>query len=116
MKILPIPFAALALAACPAAAQDSGAGPAPAAAAEGTPTPSGEEQAPDEIVVEGEVPKERQRVCTMETTTGSIMPRRVCRTVAQAEEQERVARESLDMMRRDRDRRSFTQMSREQGL
>jgi hypothetical protein len=78
---------------------------APAAASEDTNTP--------DIVVEGEVPEERRRVCEMQTTTGSIMPKRVCRTVAQIEEDERIARESLEIIKRDRDSRAFTQASRE---
>ena len=68
-----------------------------------------------DIVVEGEVPPEQRRVCQMETTTGSIMPRRVCRTVAQIEEDQRIARESLEIIKRDRDTRSHIQASSEAG-
>jgi hypothetical protein len=92
---------------------DPAAGGSPAADA-GQPAPS-EDQPEDEIVVEGEVPKERRRICEMRTDTGSIIPRRVCRTVAQIEEDERTARESLEIISRDRDTRAFVQMSREQG-
>jgi hypothetical protein len=85
------------------------------AADAGQPAPP-EEPPEDEIVVEAEVPKERRRICEMRTETGSIIPRRVCRTVAQIEEDERTARESLEIISRDRDTRSFVQMSRDQGM
>ena len=68
-----------------------------------------------EIVVEGEVPEKQRRVCETRTETGSIIPKRVCRTRAQIEEEERIARESVEIIRRDRDTRAFVQMSREQG-
>ena len=109
MKSLPIALLLLGLASSGALAQSDAAAdtPSPAAA---------EEPAEDsEIIVEGEVPKERRRVCEMQTTTGSIMPRRVCRTVAQIEEDERIARESLDIIRRDQNERSFTALSNQQG-
>ena len=111
MKSLPIAVMVLALASTGAvaqsdqpAAQASTEAPDPAAAAEDTPTP--------DIIVEGEVPKEQRRVCEMQTTTGSIMPKRVCRTVAQIEEDHRVARESLEIIKRDRDTRSYVELSR----
>lgn len=112
MKCLPI---ALLLLATPnlALAQS---GTAVAEVASAAPTGAAEEAPGDEeIIVEGEVPKERRRVCQMETTTGSIMPKRVCRTVAQIEEAERTARDALEIIKRDRDSRAFTQASREAG-
>src|SRR5688572_26476735 len=76
-----------------------------------------EEDADDEqIVVEGEVPKEKRRVCEVRTGTGSIMPKRVCRTLAQVEEDERVARESMDRFSRDRETRDTIQASRGPGV
>lgn len=114
MKSLPIALLLLGLAPGAALAQPGEAevpntleGPATAA----EPPVEGD----GEIVVEGEVPKERRRVCEVQTTTGSIMPKRVCRTVAQIEEDERVARESMEIMRRDHDTRSFVELSRDQG-
>jgi hypothetical protein len=111
MKTLPIALMILALAPTGAVAQsDQTVAQAstetadPVAASEDTPTP--------EIIVEGEVPKEQRRVCEMQTTTGSIMPKRVCRTVAQIEEDQRVARESLEIIKRDRDTRSYVELSR----
>jgi hypothetical protein len=83
------------------ATQGSAQSAAPAVDSEDTPTP--------EIVVEGEVPKEQRRVCEMQTPTGSIMSKRVCRTVAQIEEEQRVARESLEIIKRDRDTRIYSQ-------
>lgn len=97
-----------------------GLAPAGAFAQAGSPPPATQPAEPEDtktpdIVVEGEVPPEQRRVCQMETTTGSIMPRRVCRTVAQIEEDERIARESLEIIKRDRDTRDYVQMSREAG-
>ena len=112
MKCVPIAWVLLALTPGHVLAQSgdavADASGAPAATAENLP-------ADDEIIVEGEVPKERRRVCEMQTATGSIMPKRVCRTVAQIEEDERIARESLEIIKRDRDSRAFTQLSRESG-
>lgn len=110
-----LPFALLAFAVCspalaepdPPTVEAGAASTAAAAGDEDTPTP--------DIVVEGEVPEKQRKVCEMQTTTGSIMPRRVCRTVAQIEEDERIARESLEIIKRDRDTRSFIQLSQEAG-
>ena len=70
----------------------------------------------DEIVVEGETDKEKRRVCETRATTGSIMPKRVCRTVAQIEAEERAARAALDRINRDREARDQIQLNREPGL
>ena len=44
--------------------------------------------------------KKERRVCRTETATGSVMPKRVCRTVAQMEEDERRAEEYRDRQNR----------------
>jgi hypothetical protein len=44
------------------------------------------ERAPD-IVVQGQKPDKDRVVCRSEQVTGSIMPKRVCRTARQAEEE-----------------------------
>lgn len=114
MKSLPFALMVAGIASTGAVAQSDQA-VAPAAAAAAAPgATDGDTPTPD-IVVEGEVPREQRRVCEMQTTTGSIMPRRVCRTVAQIEEDERVARESLEIIKRDRDTRSHVQLMREAG-
>jgi hypothetical protein len=109
MKILHFLALSLVLAPLSALAQDD----RPPDESESTTGP--EDTKTPEIIVEGEVAPEQRRVCEMQTTTGSIMPRRVCRTVAQIEEDERVARESLEIIKRDRDTRSFIQLSQEAG-
>jgi len=38
----------------------------------------------EEIVVEGEVPEKQRRICETRTETGSIIPKRVCRTRARS--------------------------------
>jgi hypothetical protein len=126
MKSLPIALLMLGLAPSGALAQSDEAADTSSPAAADEPAedseiivepaaPAADETADDEIIVEGEVPKEKRRICEMQTATGSIMPKRVCRTVAQIEEDERTARESLEIIKRDRDTRSHVQMSREQG-
>jgi len=45
-------------------------------------------------------PAKTRRVCRNETATGSVMPKRVCRTVEQMEEDERRAEEFRDRQNR----------------
>ena len=40
-----------------------------------------------DVVVKGEKPKELRRICRTETPTGSSFSKRICRTVAEIEEQ-----------------------------
>jgi hypothetical protein len=70
----------------------------------------------EEIVVEGEVPKEKRKVCEMRTSTGSIVPKRVCRTVVQIEEDERLARDAIERVNRDRETRDTIQANRGPGV
>ena len=76
----------------------------------GEPAPATDED-PD-IVVEGDVPKEERRVCETRVQTGSIMPRRVCRTAAQAELEQRASEQFLENGRRDREVRDQIQLQR----
>ena len=39
-----------------------------------------------DIVVKGEKPKERRMICRTETPTGSSFPKRICRSLAQIED------------------------------
>jgi hypothetical protein len=114
MKSLPFAVLVLGIGWTGALAQSDQATTQPPAASAVASAAQADTPTPD-IVVEGEVPKERRRVCEMETVTGSIMPKRVCRTVAQIEEDERIARESLEIIQRDRDTRGFIQLSNEAG-
>ena len=45
-------------------------------------------------------PAKQRRVCRNETATGSVMPKRVCRTVEQIEEDERRAEQFRDQQNR----------------
>lgn len=108
MKCLPIALLLLGFAAGNAVAQSNQATPEPAEQ-----PAAGEEN--DEIVVEGEVPKEKRRVCEIRTTTGSIRPKRVCRTDAQIEEDARNARETMEAVNRDRETRDAVQLNRQAG-
>ena len=106
MKALPIALLVLTLGSSAALAQSVDPPPANQSA----PVPAADDD--EEIVVEGEIPKEKRKICTMRTETGSIMPKRVCRTVAQIEEEQRVARESLEIIKRDHDSRGYVELSR----
>jgi hypothetical protein len=113
MKTLPIALLFLTIASSAAVAQsESGRQTAnPSAAGAAADGGNGDE----EIVVEGEVPKDKRRVCEMRTATGSIRPKRVCRTVAQIEQEEQAAREALDRVNADRESRDQVQLLRGEG-
>ena len=68
-----------------------------------------EEERDPEIVVEGEKPK---RVCESRRDTGSIIPRRVCRTPEQVAADEERARVVKDRLSRDREAAQHTAESR----
>jgi hypothetical protein len=70
------------------------AGPALAAADDAAPAEQPSEQAADAK------PAKQRRVCRTETATGSVMPKRVCRTVEQIEEDQRRAAEYRDRQNR----------------
>ena len=107
MKRLPIALLMLGIATSGAVAQSDGARPAPANPPAAQPTVAAEDDS--EIVVEGDVPKERRRVCETRVATGSIMPRRVCRTVAQAEAEREASLEAMEQINREREARTLTQ-------
>lgn len=65
-----------------------------AASAPSTAAPAGEAPAAEAA------PAKTKKVCRMETATGSVMPKRVCRTVAQMEEDERNAERFRDRQNR----------------
>lgn len=48
-------------------------------------------QSAEQTPAEEAKPDKQRKVCRTETSTGSVMPRRVCRTVAQMEEEQRNA-------------------------
>ena len=50
----------------------------------------------DEIVVKGQKPKERRTICRTETPTGTSFSKRVCRTVAQVEEDQAQSARLID--------------------
>ena len=104
---MPIPLLLLGIAANGVVAQSEPAGPATAVTPPAEPTAAAEDD--PEIVVEGDVPKERRRVCETRVTTGSIMPKRVCRTVEQRDEERQAAREAMERISRDRETRTLVQ-------
>jgi hypothetical protein len=65
--------------------------PAPAAQAEASATA--------DVPAEAEKPK---KICRMETGTGSVMPRRVCRTPEQVAADQEAARRTREQMNRNR--------------
>ena len=72
---------------------------AAAAPSEAPGQPEEEQRHDPEIVVEGEKPK---RICESRTETGSIIPKRVCRTPEQVVAEEERARIVKDTLSRDR--------------
>ena len=54
---------------------------------------------PEQATADSKSDKQR-KVCRTETATGSVMPKRVCRTVAEMEENERRAEEYRDRQNR----------------
>ena len=112
MKALPIALLFLTLGSSGALAQSAD----PSSSGQTAPGRAGDDNPDEEIVVEGEVPKEKRKICTMRTDTGSIMPKRVCRTVAQIEADERAARDMVDRINRDREARDGVQSMRDPGV
>ena len=108
MKRLPIALLFAALTASGAAAQADQARPQPASPP-AVETPAAEDD--EKIVVEGELPDEKRKVCEVRTSTGSIMPKRVCRTVAQIERDQRAALESMERSRNDSETYDLTQLT-----
>ncbi len=85
MRLISLPALALLLCA-----------PVAAVAANEAPTPT-TAQAADEA--SAEKPK---KICRMETGTGSVMPKRVCRTPEQVAAEQEAARRTRDEMNRNR--------------
>jgi hypothetical protein len=97
----------MALASSSAGAQSGRSGQeAPATPVTGPATTADDDEP---IVVEGEVPRERRRVCENRVATGSIMPRRVCRTVAEAEAEREASLEAMERISREREARTLVQ-------
>ena len=57
------------------------------------------EQASEQAAAEDAKPKQR-KICRTETATGSVMPKRVCRTVEQVEQDQRNAERFRDQQNR----------------
>ena len=55
--------------------------------------------APSEAAAQPDKPK---KICRMETRTGSVMPKRVCRTPEQVEADQAAAHDALDDVERNR--------------
>jgi len=107
VRPIPIPLLLLGIASSAALAQSEPAAHETASPPPAEPTAAAEDD--PEIVVEGDVPKERRRVCETRVTTGSIMPKRVCRTVEQREEERQAAHEAMERISRDREARSLVE-------
>ena len=110
MVSLKLTMAALLLSVSPAVqAQDA----PPQPASESTPTtPQEADPEKPEIVVEGE---KRKRICETRTDTGSIMPRRVCRTPEQVAADEERAAFIKNQLSRDAQTAAFTSENNRQG-
>jgi hypothetical protein len=82
------------------------AGPDPLAPSAPTAVPEEQTEKDQPIVVEAKKPKQ---VCEFQSSTGSLFTRRVCRSEAQVAADAEVARQSLDMINRDRQARQQIQ-------
>ena len=60
------------------------------------------ETAPSAAPSEAAQPDRPKKICRMETRTGSVMPKRVCRTPEQAEADQAAAHAALDDVERNR--------------
>lgn len=70
-------------------------------------------QTPD-VVVEGKIQDDQKKVCKTQTSTGSIMPTRTCKTKAEWETIRQRSLAQLDQVRKEQDRERFLQESRRQ--
>ena len=104
---------AFALLAFPAAvaAQQEAATPPPPAATEAAPAGNDDEPEP-EIVVQEERAK---KVCETRRDTGSIIPKRICRTPEQVEAEQEEAQATLDLLSAQRDTANWIAESRGAG-
>jgi hypothetical protein len=68
----------------------------------------------EEIVVKGEVPDADKRVCKSSVSTGSIMPKKVCKTKGEWEEIRERSLIALDKSKREKVARDMVQLLREQ--
>jgi len=85
--------------------------PAAVSAQSAEPAAPAEQAAADApIVVEGEKEK---KICRTESSTGSIMPRRVCRTASEVARQQEEAQRQLDLARSERRARDLVQFERQ---
>lgn len=83
---------------------------ATAAAAQDAPEPAGGPA----IHVTGKKDPQQQKVCSLEIVTGSIAPRRVCKTKAQIEEDHRNAAFTIAEIRREQDNQERMRRAREE--
>jgi hypothetical protein len=92
----PAPLAALIFAfAIPAHAGAPEAQPQPTTTA----TNAATNGATNGIVVQGQADPKQRKVCHTEVSTGSVMPKRTCRTVAEQELAQRQADRDMDRLR-----------------
>ena len=84
--------------------------PAPLAAQ--SPAPDAPKPEPQEtIVVTGKIPDADKRVCRTDVTTGSIIPKRTCRTKGEWEAIRLRSIAAAERMKAEQDRRRHTQES-----
>jgi len=85
--------------------------PATLAAAAGpgaNPTP-----VPDDVTVTGKRPDRDKRVCVSDVTTGSIMPKTICKTKGEWEEQRQRGLAAIQRLKDDRNAQQHTRDSLE---
>ena len=75
------------------------------------PPPAGTES----ITITGVKPKDQRKVCRTETPTGSIMSKRICKTVAEWEAQRAASRRAIDELSRQAYQRQIDLMRKQQN-
>ena len=66
---------------------------------------------PEDVVVTGKIPDADKKVCTTEASTGSIIPKRTCRTKGEWEAMRARSLANLERMKADQNARKHTQDS-----
>ena len=73
---------------------------------------SAEVDPPDDIVVTGKIPDADKKMCKTEAATGSIIPKRICRTKGEWEAMRARSLANLERLKKEEQERQHTTESR----
>ncbi|NIJ20477.1 hypothetical protein FHS95_002169 [Sphingomonas naasensis] len=71
--------------------------------------PAGQEASEGSVTVTGKKDPKKKLVCQTAVSTGSVIPKRTCNTVAELEERAKRDRATLERLKEDQNRRQATQ-------